>query len=554
MLERGQLPKGQFVDAVAEGPPPQVEDSVRQAQVDARARSAAEVVAEQRRAEASAETISATELRHSLPADVEGHPVVRTRTEDYGPFRRVRHSYKSPPEYLRRPPNMALEDFSEALHDLMSQPGVMQSVMQTTSPRGESSKREASSDAADERQSARPRLETPTDAPEDELLLTEALCAEHLEENKGATFVEALTAAFIQKRASKEIPAYGNPPELQKDIDASKAVEWETVHGKQATRVWRGKQAEDIRQTFPHRFVGSRFVVIQKTDEEGTRIKSRWCLLGHLDPDFGEKVNSGVCHSPTRHPLSRAVILQILASKKWVLQLGDVKGAFLEAGPLQAKYSPLYAKQPPGGVPGLHPDDVIEVIGNVYGPFKWYNTFDEYTRQVGFRRSQFDSCLYSLRDAEKNLCGVLGAHVDDTIAGGSGEQYEKAIQALKARFPYRKRRIRSGEFCGAQYQQCAETHEITYKQTEYARHMRPINMSKERQRNKEALVDEREISALRAINGAANWLSSQSRRDLASQTDFLLATVVSSTKNQRLGLCKPVGSSSQAVQSCRSDN
>ena len=206
------------------------------------------------------------------------------------------------------------------------------------------------------------------------------------------------------------------------------------------------------------------------------------------------------------------------------MQLGDIKGAFLEAGPSDKKFTPLYAHQPKGGVPGLDPDDVIEVVGNVYGandaPMNWFTTFDSDVKKGGWQQSQFDPCLYFLRDSQGQLCGVLGAHVDDTITGGSGSRYEEAIAALKARFPYRKWRIGNGEFCGVQYRQDPLTFEISFGQKEYAEHLRPINLSKERLRNKEALATDREVAALRAINGACTWLSSQSRPDIATQTSF----------------------------------
>ena len=50
------------------------------------------------------------------------------------------------------------------------------------------------------------------------------------------------------------------------------------------------------------------------------------------------------------------------------MQLGDIKGAFLEAGPLgQEVHSSLCSSthQLKGGIPGLDPEDVIEVVGNV---------------------------------------------------------------------------------------------------------------------------------------------------------------------------------------------
>ena len=266
------------------------------------------------------------------------------------------------------------------------------------------------------------------------------------------------------------------------------------------------------------------FVIINKQDEDGERVKSRWCLQGHLDPDFQEKIRSGACHSPTLHPLSRALLLQIISSKKWTLQLGDIKGAFLEAGPIDKKFSPLYAHQPHGGVPGLESEDVIEVLGNVYGandaPLNWFNTFDSTTKQIGWEQSQFDRCLYYLRDKQGQLVGVLGAHVDDTITAGSGSVYEAAIAALRQSFPYRKWRIGNGEYCGVQYNQDPQTFNITYGQKEYSEHLRPINLTKDRLKNKDALASEKEVAALRAINGAANWISSQSRPDLAVQTSF----------------------------------
>ena len=114
----------------------------------------------------------------------------------------------------------------------------------------------------------------------------------------------------------------------------------------------------------------------------------------------------------------------------------------------------------------------------------------------------------------------MGAHVDDTIIGGSGPAYEKAVKQLRASFPYRKWGVGSGEFCGVHYAQNPQSFEITYQQSEYARHLRPINMSRERARHKEAFASEKEVAASRAINGAANWLAGQTRPDLCVQTSL----------------------------------
>ena len=330
-------------------------------------------------------------------------------------------------------------------------------------------------------------------------------------------------AAFMQKRMQKELPASDNEPQLQSEVDNAKALEWETVLGKQAVRIWTGADARRIKERHPDRFVGSRFVITRKTDEDGSRIKARICLQGHSDPDFHKKILSGLCHSPTLSQMGRAVLLQLMVSSRWTLNLGDIKGAFMEAGPIPQQFRPLYAHQPAGGIPGVSPSDVIEVVGNLYGsndaPFQWFQTFDQEAKAAGFEQSTFDKCLYFFRD-RGTLAGVLGAHVDDTITGGTGDAYVQAIGKLKSRFPYRKWRVGSGEFCGVMYTQDPQTLEISYQQSEYAKHLRPISMTKERRQDREASATEREINALRAVNGAANWLSGQTRPDLAVQTSF----------------------------------
>ena len=308
--------------------------------------------------------------------------------EGYGPVRVTRRvSSKRPPVELHRPLETQADEFLELMQEV-----VPRLITQTTasqapipepsaasglvrhhpdSPRGSSQKRAASQEHQEAPVSAIPRA---SNAPEHEG--DEALTVE-IDGQGSRSRVEVLLAAFMHTRMQKELPATGNDPSLQSRIDEAKGIEWETVTGKSAARAWTGAKARDIRQKQAHRFVGSRFVITEKVGEEGTRVKARWRLQGHSDPDFREKISSGLCHSPTLSHLGRAVLLQLLVSNHWTMHLGDIKGAFMEAGP----FRPLYAHQPPGGIPGLHPDDVVEITGNLYesndAPFQWFRTFDQ---------------------------------------------------------------------------------------------------------------------------------------------------------------------------------
>ena len=56
--------------------------------------------------------------------------------------------------------------------------------------------------------------------------------------------------------------------------------------------------------------------------------------------------------------------------------------------------------------------------------------------------------------------------------------YLRAIQALKTRFPYWKRRTGTGEFCGAFYRQDRCTLDIRMSQQAFAQSLKPANPCK----------------------------------------------------------------------------
>ena len=352
------------------------------------------------------------------------------------------------------------------------------------------------------------------------------LLAELASENGPAESVEILIASFLQKKLQKELHHSNNPPQLQEKIDASKIVEWTTLRDeKKALQVTPPQQARRIRSCRPDRIMTGRFVIIEKHDDGDSKIKSRWGLRGHHDPDLFTKVLAGKCHSPTLSQFGRSLILQMIVSNRWKMHLGDIKGAFLEANVRQkALENPGFAELPPGGVPGVEPGSLVQVLGNIYGandaPHEWYCEFNRVALEAGFVRSKFDNCLYLCYNSQNQLEGILGAHVDDTITGEAGDTYAKAVEHLKSRFPFRKWRSGTGEFLGTIYHQDLDTMEIKFQQKEYAEHISPIKIAKERVKKPWLAASPQEISALRAVNGALSWISAQSRPDLAVQTSI----------------------------------
>ena len=338
--------------------------------------------------------------------------------------------------------------------------------------------------------------------------------------------MEVLIASFLQKKLQKELHHSNHPAHLQEKIDASETIEWTTLRDeKKALVVIPPREAKRIRASRPDRIMTSRFVIVEKHEDGNSKIKSRWCLRGHHDPDLFTKVLAGKCHSPTLSQFGRSLILQMLVSNQWKMFLGDIKGAFLEADVRQkALLNPVFAELPPGGVPGVEAGSLVQVLGNIYGandaPHEWYCEFNRVALAAGFIRSKFNNCLYLCYNERNQLEGILGAHVDDTITGGSGDMYSKAIEHLRSRFPFRKWRSGTGEFLGTIYTQDMDTLEISFQQKEYAEHITPIKVSKDRIKKPWLPANPQEISALRAVNGALSWLSTQSRPDLAVQTSI----------------------------------
>jgi hypothetical protein len=143
------------------------------------------------------------------------------------------------------------------------------------------------------------------------------------------------------KRGGKEIYEKHMTATDKMRFQHAKQTEWETlVNEKHALRVLSAEEEAQLCMQHPEimkRILPSRFVLTDKAEEDGMRAKARFCLGGHCDPDLEELVNTGALASPTCSTLARYWCLQLIASFKFRLELGDIKCAFLEAQPLDRK-------------------------------------------------------------------------------------------------------------------------------------------------------------------------------------------------------------------------
>ena len=448
MIEGGTFRSSQYVDLISQAYPPQEQDVVPPVQPAVSTMPdppsvrpeiapapeppsrAAETVdksplsSEELSPKVNAESGDVPEASGSSSSSASGSSAVLPQPADesaYGPVRRSRILAKSGPLTMFRPAAMKHDDFVEVMNEVV--PQLIEQTVMADDTTGSERKREAA-ETSDAPSAKVPKTEVSADCVEHGVAYVEhAACSvtescELWESFRDAkdNAVEVFINQYYNKRAQKEIPSSRNEPFLQAKVDQAKVTEWQTLIDKGAVRVVPAKESAWIRRHQAHRIMGSRFVIVKKPEEDLVetgqavdpnnlnhwKVKARWCLQGHLDPDLSAKATAGQLQSPTLSQMGRTVLFQLMSSHRWQLQLGDVKGAFLEAGPLPRCYRPLYARIPAGGIPGVDEECLLEVLGNVYGqndaPAAWYKVFNDEVLKAGFERSKFDNCLYWLKE------------------------------------------------------------------------------------------------------------------------------------------------------------
>ena len=227
------------------------------------------------------------------------HAATAETVEEYGLARRVRVCSKARPELLHRHRAMLQDDFQEMMQEVvpqllsraLQQQGAIPAEGSPSTPDPPGSvdnmqsrgvKREASSEPPAANLPKRAAPSSSADSfpmGEDDALLVQHF--ESLLVSVDEASIEALVAAHFQKRQSKELPATGNPAELQYQVQEAKGVEWHTIQSRNATRVLLGKEAERVRRKFADRIMGSRFVMTVKG--------------GKRCPSKGERKPDGAC-------------------------------------------------------------------------------------------------------------------------------------------------------------------------------------------------------------------------------------------------------------------
>ena len=339
---------------------------------------------------------------------------------------------------------------------------------------------------------------------------------------------------LVQDRRNHELKAKDiQSPEDKRREEAGKRLEWKKLIQTGAVLVHQGERARKIeRETEPGRILQSRYVKTRKMcadDPQESEIKCRWVIKGYQDPDLDDLERQ----SPTLTADGLAVVLQLTASMRWTLQIADVEGAFLQGERLERQHGKIYARLPPCGTPDMDQGAVVELVKCVYGlmdaPLRWWRSITATLKMLGMKQSEMDPCVF-IYFHNNQLAGLIALHVDDMVVSGDSHFKAEVTDKLRNKYPFKHWVEKEGNFLGRKLRQ-QDDFSITIDQKEYANKVKTIEISKERRKQKEESITNKELQQFRGVLGAANWIVGSTRPDIAAQTAMLQQRVSRATVN-----------------------
>ena len=336
-------------------------------------------------------------------------------------------------------------------------------------------------------------------------------------QNLQSYFVGAL------KRKAVEVSERRLTPEQKEKFRGAKSVE---VRNFIAARAFEALP-EHIKPS-PEQAISMRWILTWKVQDSGElKPKARAVLLGYQDPQYEHRSTT----APVMTRMTRQLFLQAAANLRWKVTKGDVSGAFLQGRDYPNELYCIPCDEileamnlPPGTVTRLRK----ACYGLVEAPLEWYRTVAEYLESLGFRRLWADSCCWTWHKNGK-LRGMVTAHVDDFMFGGSGQDQEwlDKMTQIRQRFGWGSWEEDKFTQCGVLIETIPEGFRLS--QPHYLEDLKEIGISTSRRKERNAPTTDHEKGQLRALLGGLSWYAQQTGPHVSAEVSLLLSEVNHST-------------------------
>ena len=264
--------------------------------------------------------------------------------------------------------------------------------------------------------------------------------------------------------------------------------------------------------------ISTKWVFHQKEKDGIPFIKARLVARG-----FEEDTSDMKLDSPTCSRQALRLLFMTAATKRWQVKSIDIASAFLQGKSIERD---VY----------LNPPDDYRIEGEVwklnqciYGlndaPRSWYDRVKQVLVNLGGKRSSYDNALFCWYSSLGSLEGIMVLHVDDFQFCGTKDWEEKVVKEICKTFEISSQHSGTFRYVGLNVSQHDDA--VFIDQIDYTRDLKEIPISSNRQKQKDSLLTEEEVSDLRSASGQLLWAATHTRPDAAYD-----ACVVANRGNQ----------------------
>ena len=246
-----------------------------------------------------------------------------------------------------------------------------------------------------------------------------------------------------------------------------------------------------------------RWVCTEKVKGKVLVAKARLVVRG-----FEEDTTQIQTDSPTCNKESVRILLAILSGNRWDMHTMDIKNAFLQGNDIQRETflrPPKFAKT----------NKIWKLKKTPYGLSdagrQWYVRVLKELLSLGAIQSSYDKAAF-VWYKDNSTMGVMVLHVDDFLYGGSEEFLKNIITKIRKIFIVGLEETNNFKYLGLHISQQPDYIEMSTKG--YAAGCSEIPTSPlglDRDRN----LTPSELTSLKQLSGQLNWVTTQSRPDLA---------------------------------------
>lgn len=273
---------------------------------------------------------------------------------------------------------------------------------------------------------------------------------------------------------------------------------------------------EEIQDTGQDR-ISVRWVLKEKFIENKRSYKARLVARGF------EEVDESRSDSPTCSKDSIRIVLTVAASNEWDCESMDIKAAFLQSKPM----SRIVLLKPPAEAKAHN--RLWKLTRCVYGladaSRSWFISVREEMSKLGAEAVQCDPAFYYWK-VRGELKGILCSHVDDFLYSGD-ERFKDTVRRIKSKFEISNEDHHAFSYLGLNLNN--QENSFTLDQISYIQALKPIELTDIRRHNKEAVLNKTERTRLRSSVGKLNWITSQTRPDIAFDVRRIAGRIHQST-------------------------